>query len=135
MAASRIAASAARRASRWITRAISQTRTPSDPRKTVKTHDKTERRQEQSRRQHRHAITIQQVGEEAVADVIDLASDQIDDGSRPLGGKRRLPEPVHLPVELATQRRGGVADELGDQGAPGLGDQAKQQEERQRTRE
>ena len=100
-AASRIAASAASRASRSITRAVSQTRTPSAPRKSVRTHDRQSAYSSRPDGQDGHPVRVVQVGEEAVADVVDLAGEQVDDRPGPLGRQRRLAEPVHLAVDLA----------------------------------
>ena len=52
---------------------------------------------------------VVEVGEEAVADVVDLAGQQVDDRARPLGRQRRLAQPVHLAVDLAAERRRHVA--------------------------
>ena len=47
--------------------------------------------------------------QQAVADVVDLAGEQVDDRADPLGRQRRLTEPVDLPVQLVAKVRGHAA--------------------------
>ena len=59
-----------------------------------------------------------QVGDQAVANVVDLASPQVDDRADTLGRQRRLAQPVHLAVNLPAQRRRNLGRDPGHHPAP-----------------
>ena len=79
---------------------------------------------QQSRSQDRGPRHEVEVDEQGVADIVDLAREQIHDRTRPLGRQRRLAEPVHLAMDLAAERGCQRADRLGQDRTPELGDQA-----------
>ena len=63
---------------------------------------------QQARRQDVNPRRDVEVGDQAVADVVDLARPEVDHRPDPLGRQRRLAQPVHLAMDLAAQRRRDV---------------------------
>ena len=119
-AASRVASTEASSADRLRWRTTSQTRTPSEARKSVVVPGDRPAPGGPGRRSGRGSRSdVVELGGEALADVVDLAGEEVHDRAGPLGGERRLAEPVELPVDLAAERGGHLLARRGDRRSPG----------------